>query len=106
MIFHMELQAVHRQKFFNTIVQCLLDFNDLSPSVPVATFFQEMNERKTLSTEFLELCLPNLACYLSCVPFEQVGIVSIYYVNCFSINFLTPDPKIVNFCVQIMFEQD
>ena len=54
------------------IVQCLLDFNELSPAVPVATFFQEMNDRKNLSSEFLELSLPNLACYLSCIPFEQV----------------------------------
>ena len=53
-------------------VQCLLDFNELSPAVPVATFFQEMNDRKNLSSEFLELSLPNLACYLSCIPFEQV----------------------------------
>merc|ERR1712079_429761 len=31
-----------------------------------------MNDRKNLSSEFLELSLPNLACYLSCIPFEQV----------------------------------
>ena len=40
MIFHMDLQGSHRLKFFNAIVQCLLDFNELNPSVPVATFFQ------------------------------------------------------------------
>ena len=72
MIFHMDLQGSHRLKFFNAIVQCLLDFNELNPSVPVATFFQEMNDRKTITAEFLQLSLPNLACYLSCVPFEQV----------------------------------
>ena len=74
MIFHMDLQGSHRQKFFNTIVQCLLDFTELSPAVPVGTFFQEMNERKNISSEFLELSLPNLACYLSCIPFEQVNL--------------------------------
>ena len=68
----MELLGSHRQKFFNTIVQCLLDFNELSPAVPVATFFQEMNDRKDISSEFLELSLPNLSCYLACIPFEQV----------------------------------
>lgn len=73
MIFHMDLQGSHRQKFFHTIVQCLLDFTELSPAVPVATFFQEMNDRKNISSEFLELSLPNLACYLSCIPFEQVN---------------------------------
>ncbi len=72
MLFHMDLQEEHRQKFFNTIVQCLMDFSELCPSVPVAIFFQEMNERRTLSTQHLERCLPNLACYLSCIPFEQV----------------------------------
>jgi hypothetical protein len=67
----MDLQGSHRLRFFNAIVECLLDFNELNPSVPVATFFQEMNDRKTITAEFLQLSLPNLACYLSCVPFEQ-----------------------------------
>ena len=90
MIFHMDLQGSHRQKFFNTIVQCLLDFTELSPAVPVGTFFQEMNERKNISSEFLELSLPNLACYLSCIPFEQVN--SNYYlvpISTFTIRPLT-----------------
>lgn len=72
MIFHMDLQGSHRQKFFNTIVQCLLDFNELNPSVPVATFFQEMNDRKSITADYLQLSLPNLASYLSCIPFEQI----------------------------------
>ena len=72
MIFHMDLQGSHRLKFFNAIVQCLLDFNELNPSVPVATFFQEMNDRKTITADYLQLSLPNLACYLSCIPFDQI----------------------------------
>ena len=69
------VKSISRKKliiFSFLTVQCLLDFNELSPAVPVATFFQEMNDRKNLSSEFLELSLPNLARYLSCIPFEQV----------------------------------
>ena len=33
---------------------------------------QEMNDRKTLSTAQIDACLPNLACYLSCLSYEQV----------------------------------
>ena len=72
MIFHMDIQGSHRLKFFNTIVQCLMDFSEVNPSVPVATFFQEMNDRKTITAHYLQLSLPNLACYLSCIPFEQI----------------------------------
>ena len=82
MIFHMELRGSHRQKFFNTVVQCLLDFNELNPSVALATFFQEMNDRKTISADYLQLSLPNLACYLSCVPFEQVKEWSNVFLPC------------------------
>ena len=38
-----------------------------------------MNERKTLSTAQLDACLPNLACYLSCLCYEQVRWVFIFY---------------------------
>ena len=31
-----------------------------------------MNDRKTITAEYLQLSLPNLACYLSCIPFEQI----------------------------------
>lgn len=31
-----------------------------------------MNDRKTLSTAQIDACLPNLACYLSCLSYEQV----------------------------------
>ena len=72
MVFHMDIRGSHRYRFFNTVVQCLQDFNELNPSIPVATFFQEMNDRKSISAEYLQLSLPNLACYLSCVPFDQV----------------------------------
>ena len=72
MIFHMDIRGSHRYRFFNTVVQCLQDFTELNPSIPVATFFQEMNDRKSITAEYLQLSLPNLACYLSCVPFDQV----------------------------------
>ena len=69
----MEMQEGARQKFFNTLVQSLLDFTDLSQSVPVALLMQEMNDKKTLAIDDFDVCLPNLACYFKCVQFEFSG---------------------------------
>ena len=69
-LFLMEMEVNKRQKFFNTLVQCLLDFTELNPSAPVALFMQEMNDKKTLSLEDFDVCLPNLACYFKCTQFE------------------------------------
>ena len=40
MLFLMELQEEQRTKFFGTLVNCLLDFTELSPAAPVASFLQ------------------------------------------------------------------
>jgi hypothetical protein len=50
-----------------------LDFTELNPSAPVAMFMQEMNERKSLSLDDFEVCLPNLACYFKNTQFEMAS---------------------------------
>jgi hypothetical protein len=65
-----------RTKFFSTVASCLVDFAELTPAAPVATFMQELSEKKTLHAEQLAVALPNLACYLSCFQYEQVNTVT------------------------------
>ena len=43
MLFLMELSDEQRSKFFGTLVNCLLDFTELNPAAPVATFLQVFN---------------------------------------------------------------
>ena len=70
--FH-NLKLFFRNKFFSTVASCLLDFAELTTAAPIATFMQELNEKKTLHAEQLAVALPNLACYLSCLQYEQVS---------------------------------
>lgn len=64
-------------------MSCLLDFTELTPAAPVATFMQELNEKKTLSVDQLAIALPNLSCYMSCLPYEQVTKILIihFFIN-------------------------
>ena len=40
MLFLMDLTEDQRKKFFSTLVNCLIDFTELSPAAPVASFLQ------------------------------------------------------------------
>ena len=40
MLFLMELTDEQRAKFFGTVVNCLIDFTELNPAAPVASFLQ------------------------------------------------------------------
>jgi hypothetical protein len=45
----------------------------LTPAAPIATFMQELSDKKALHADQLAVALPNLACYLSCLQYEQVS---------------------------------
>ena len=70
-LLEMENNDRRRQSFFGTLVQCLLDFTELSPSALVALFMQEMNERKAVALGDYETCLPNLATYFKSTQFAE-----------------------------------
>ena len=70
-LLEMENNDRRRQSFFGTLVQCLLDFTELSPSALVALFMQEMNERKAVTLGDYETCLPNLATYFKSTQFAE-----------------------------------
>jgi len=65
-------------QFFRSVAQALLDFNELNPIAPLQLLLEALNSKKSLPGEMLSLVLPNMACYLDCLPLETgVGPASI-----------------------------
>jgi hypothetical protein len=56
--------------FFRSVAQALLDFNELNPIAPLQLLVEGLNSKKSLPGEMLSLVLPNMACYLDCLPLE------------------------------------
>uniref|UniRef100_A0A8D8RWG0 Protein unc-79 homolog n=1 Tax=Cacopsylla melanoneura TaxID=428564 RepID=A0A8D8RWG0_9HEMI len=59
-----------RTQFFRSLVQSLLDFNDLNPMAPLHILLENLNSRKSVSTEKLVTILDNIACYMDFLPIE------------------------------------
>jgi hypothetical protein len=59
-----------RVQFFRSVAQALLDFNELNPIAPLQLLLEGLNSKKSLPGEMLSLVLPNMACYLDCLPLE------------------------------------
>lgn len=59
-----------RMQFFRSVAQALLDFNELNPIAPLQLLLEALNSKKSLPGEMLSLVLPNMACYLDCLPLE------------------------------------
>ncbi|XP_069685618.1 protein unc-79 homolog isoform X4 [Periplaneta americana] len=59
-----------RMQFFRSVAQALLDFNELNPIAPLQLLLEGLNSKKSLPTEMLTVVLPNMACYLDCLPLE------------------------------------
>jgi hypothetical protein len=57
-------------QFFRSVAQALLDFNELNPIAPLQLLLEGLNSKKSLPAEMLSLVLPNMACYLDCLPLE------------------------------------
>jgi len=65
-------------QFFRSVAQALLDFNELNPIAPLQLLLEVLNSKKSLPGEMLSLVLPNMACYLDCLPLEaSLGTASI-----------------------------
>jgi hypothetical protein len=72
LLFKIDLNEPQRENFYSTIVSCLNDFTDLSPTVPVQLFFENIESIKQTMDEILNTCLPNLICFLSFVQFDHI----------------------------------
>lgn len=69
-IFQTFVPESSRTQFFRSLVQSLLDFNDLNPMAPLQLLLENINSRKTLPTESLVTILDNIACYMDFLPIE------------------------------------
>lgn len=77
-----------RVKFFKSVIQSLIDFNELNPVAPLHLLlevrqkmlyrlknypnisFQTLNSKKILPIDILPTVLDNMACYMNCLPLE------------------------------------
>nr|XP_023011875.1 protein unc-79 homolog isoform X2 [Leptinotarsa decemlineata] len=59
-----------RVQFFKSVIQALIDFNELSPVAPLQLLLETFNSKKTLPVDILPTILQNMACYLNCLPLE------------------------------------
>lgn len=66
----MILSEKARVQFFKSIIQALVDFNELNPIAPLQLLLETLNSKKTLPVETLPTILENVSCYLSCLPIE------------------------------------
>ena len=72
LLFKLDLEPDQRARFFATIVSCLNDFSDLSPTGPLQLFFEHVGGggssglKQTLD-DLLATSLPNLIAYLSAI---------------------------------------
>ena len=72
LLFKIDLNEPQRKAFYSTIVSCLNDFSDLSPTVPVQLFFENIEAIRQGIEETLNTCLPNLICFLSFIQFDHI----------------------------------
>ena len=71
LLFQLDLAESQRKLFYSTIVSCLHDFTDLSPTVPVQLFFENLGSSKQTLEQTLTSNLPNLICYLSFIQYDH-----------------------------------
>ena len=71
LLFQLDLADDQRKLFYSTIVSCLHDFTDLSPTVPVQLFFENIDDSKHTLNQSLTNNLPNLICYLSFIQYDH-----------------------------------
>lgn len=71
----LELQ---RRKYFKSIAQALVDFQELNPTSPVHMLVDNLNSKKTLPLDTLPTWLRNLSEYMQCVPMDA-GIGSSFW---------------------------
>ena len=71
LLFQLDLAESHRKLFYSTIVSCLHDFTDLSPTIPVQLFFENLDSSKQSLEQKLTTNLPNLICYLSFIQYDH-----------------------------------
>ncbi len=77
LLFKLDLEPEQRARFFATIVSCLNDFSDMSPTGPLQLFFEHVSGGgssglKQSLDELLSTSLPNLIAYLSAIQVDHI----------------------------------
>ncbi|KAI5736841.1 hypothetical protein M8J76_007669 [Diaphorina citri] len=69
-IFQTVVPESSRTQFFRSLVQSLLDFNELNPIAPLQVLLENMNSRKALPADNVVTIIDNIACYMDFLPIE------------------------------------
>lgn len=67
-LFQTQVPEQMKQSFFKTMASALTDFAELTPAAPLQLLLESLNDQKQLSPAQIALMLPNMACYLECLP--------------------------------------
>ncbi|KAK9889170.1 hypothetical protein WA026_004451 [Henosepilachna vigintioctopunctata] len=59
-----------RIQFFKSVIQALIDFNELNPIAPLQLLLETLNSKKALPIDTLPTVLQNISSYLNCLPLE------------------------------------
>ncbi|KAL3290395.1 hypothetical protein HHI36_023736 [Cryptolaemus montrouzieri] len=59
-----------RIQFFKSVIQALVDFNELNPIAPLQLLLEMLNSKKSLPLDTLPTVLQNMSSYLNCLPLE------------------------------------
>ncbi|XP_058797132.1 protein unc-79 homolog, partial [Phymastichus coffea] len=69
-IFHTNIKGTICHRFFKSVVQALIDFNELNPIAPLQILLESLIAKKNLPNENLTTILSNISNYLECLPLE------------------------------------
>jgi hypothetical protein len=67
-LFQTQVPEEMKQSFFKTMASALTDFAELTPAAPLQLLLESLNEQKQLSPAQIAMMLPNVACYIECLP--------------------------------------
>ncbi|XP_055384456.1 protein unc-79 homolog isoform X2 [Condylostylus longicornis] len=70
-LFQTQVKAEVRKKYFRSIAQALLDFQELNPISPIYLVCEALNSKKHLPVDILPVIIRNMAEYLHSIPSEN-----------------------------------
>ncbi|KAK6640822.1 hypothetical protein RUM44_012519 [Polyplax serrata] len=69
-MFQTHVEDSARTEFFRSVAQALIDFSELSPSVPLQLLLETLNAKKTLAPDTVVVICKNMSAYMENLPLE------------------------------------
>ncbi|VVC24664.1 Hypothetical protein CINCED_3A004663 [Cinara cedri] len=75
-IFQMKHNESHENNFFKSIIQALMDFNEMNPIEPLQMVLEVLNSKKSLTTDNCIIMLSNVTYYIDILTSDTTGTTS------------------------------